>query len=138
MVVEDNSDQWLITEAAMQRCMPEVTTIWAATSEEALAYLTQWSADGGDMPKLILLDLYLPDRAEGWNLLKAIRQLPKPFSRMPVVVLSASNDPDDVTGSYREGSASYMVKPLVFDEWIQLFQRFRTYWWETVTLPEQA
>jgi CheY-like chemotaxis protein len=87
------------------------------------------------MPKLILLDLYLPERNDGWQVLSEIRALTAPCNQVPVVMLSSSNVQADITEAYRRGSSSYLVKPTAYSEWLDYFKQLRTYWWETVTLP---
>lgn len=135
LVIEDNDDHWILVKTAMQYCLPEVRLVRAATGVQALGYLDQWTTEEWEMPKLILLDLYLPGRGDGWQLLEQIRSLSTPFNQIPVVVLSASNAPADIAETYRRGSSSYLVKPTAAEEWIQYFQQLRAYWWETVTLP---
>ena len=87
------------------------------------------------MPKLIILDLYLPKRADGLELLRQIKALPSPCNQLPVVMLSSSSDRTDISQSYQYGGSSYLVKPTDFEAWLTYFQELRTYWWETVTLP---
>ena len=135
LVIEDNADHWLFIKRAMQECLSEVTPVWVATADEALKLLNEYSIQEWEIPKLILLDLYLPNRVDGWELLQQIKALPSPCNQIPVIMLSSSSDSTDIAGSYQHGSSSYLVKPLTFDNWITYFQELRTYWWETVTLP---
>lgn len=135
LVVEDSTDHWTLIERAMHCCLAEVTPVRAATSSQALAYLNEWTSEEWEMPKLILLDLYLPSREDGWKLLQKIRSLPTPGNQIPVIVLSSSNAPADIIETYRRGSSSYLVKPTAFGGWLDHFQQLRAYWWETVTLP---
>jgi len=119
----------------MQQCLSEVTPIWFSTAEEALVFLTDCNIQEWEMPKLILQDLYMPDRIDGWELLQRIKALPSPCNQIPVVILSSSNDRTDIAESYQLGSSSYIIKPMDFDGWLSYFQELRMYWWETVTLP---
>ncbi|MEZ0483920.1 response regulator [Fibrella aquatica] len=135
LVVEDNDDYWVLIQRAMFQVLPEVMPVRAASKEEAHELLTAWSRDEWDMPKLVLLDLYLPNREHGWQVLDEIRNLMTPCNQVPVVILSSSDTQDDITEAYRRGSSSYLVKPTAFAEWLNYFKQVRTYWWETVTLP---
>ncbi len=136
LLIEDNPDQALIMKDSIARCLPEVKTILVTTEDEALAYLDRCSIEEWELPKLILLDLYLPDRQNGWRLLERIKALPAAMGKMPVVLLSQSDDKGDISESYRRGCSSYIVKPILSTDWLQQFQSLRTYWWETVTLPK--
>ncbi|MBO0951291.1 response regulator [Fibrella forsythiae] len=135
LVVEDNDDYWVLIQRAMLQMLPEVVPIRAASRDQAHDLLAEWSRDEWDMPKLVLLDLYLPERNQGWQVLSDIRGLTAPFNQVPVVMLSSSNMQADISEAYRRGSSSYLVKPTVFTEWLDYFKQLRTYWWETVTLP---
>ncbi|MEZ0541181.1 response regulator [Fibrella arboris] len=135
LVVEDNDDYWVLIQRAMLQVIPEVVPLRAANRKQAHDLLIDWSRDEWEMPKLVLLDLYLPERDQGWQVLADIKNLIAPCNQVPVVVLSSSNMPADITESYRRGSSSYLVKPTVFSEWLEYFKQLRIYWWETVTLP---
>ena len=135
LIVEDNLDHWMIIKKAMDQCLSEVTPVLATTAQQALTMLEEWHCQEWDVPKLILLDLYLPDRTDGWALLRQIKRLPSPCNQIPVIILSASSDSTDISDSYQFGSSSYVIKPKDFSDWLIYFRELRTYWWETVTLP---
>jgi CheY-like chemotaxis protein len=135
LVVEDNNDYWVLIQRAMLEILPEVKPIRAATLQQAHELLVEWSRDEWEMPKLILLDLYLPEREQGWQVLAAIRSLASPCNTVPVVMLSSSTDQADISEAYSRGSSAYLVKPTDFGSWLDYFKQLRTYWWETVRLP---
>ncbi|GAB4018079.1 response regulator [Spirosoma koreense] len=134
-VIEDSIDHWLLIRKAMQQCLPEVTPVHVHGSEDALTLLREWGTQEWELPKLIIQDLYLPTREDGWSLLKQIKNLSAPCSRIPLVMLSSSNDPNDIDEAYQYGIASYMIKPTDFSGWLMYFKELRNYWWETATLP---
>lgn len=136
LIVEDNPDHAYIINKAIQQCLPEVKPVIVPTEAEALTYLAQCESDECIMPKLILLDLYLPDSQTGWRLLNQLKTLPSAISKVPVVLLSSSVSPTDIREAYRRGCSSYLVKPSQFENWLAYFQTLRSYWWETVTLPK--
>lgn len=135
LVVEDNDDQWFITRWALLRTLPEVTIVRTGSTLDTLGYLTACAYEQRPLPALILLDLYLPDREEGWAVLESIKQHPS-FRRIPVIMLSSSASNADIEQSYFQRSSSYMVKPTSYPEWLVLFNYFRRYWLESVTLPQ--
>lgn len=135
LVVEDNDDHWLLISQAMQQSLPEVTPIRVATPEQALSLLNEWRYQEWEVPKLILLDLYLPDRADGWALLEQIKRMPSPLDQIRIVMLSSSEMAADILKAYQLGISSYTVKPMNFPDWLTFFQELRAYWWETVSLP---
>ncbi|GAA4470907.1 response regulator [Nibrella saemangeumensis] len=135
LVVEDNADQWTIIQGAIKECFPEVEAIWVSDADQALAYLEETKTQAGQLPKLIFLDLYLPQREDGWKLLKQLKDPAMGFSLLPVVVLSHSSQPEDVEEAYDFWLTSYIVKPLDYDQWISALTALRNYWWNVVTLP---
>lgn len=135
LVIEDNADHGFMIQNEMRRSMPEVNTVLVTNEDEAVTYLDHCKVNDWDVPKLILLDLYLPDRQGGWRLLDYIRSLPAALGKMPVVLFSYSNDLGDIAEAYQRGCSSYLVKPTLAAEWQPYFNLLRNYWWETVTLP---
>ncbi|MCK8493008.1 MULTISPECIES: response regulator [Spirosoma] len=135
LVIEDNDDHWHLIQLAIRRSLPEVKEVRVTNSEEAIAYLDSCFLTGEDLPKLILLDLYLPGREQGWNLLKQLKHDSSSYKQVPVVILSYSNNREDITESYFYGSTSYITKPTDVKQWEKYIQTLRVYWWETVTLP---
>jgi len=136
LIIDDNLDHSTLMKGLMTHCLPEVKPILLNTEEEAVAYLDRCSIEEWTLPKLILLDLYLPDRQNGWRLLEQIKAMPAAMGKIPVVLLSQSTDKDDIREAYQRGCSSYLVKPCLLTDWRQQFQSLRIYWWETVTLPK--
>lgn len=137
LVIEDNRDQQVLIRYALQQAMPNVESVCVFDEAEAIRYLDECVEKHRDLPRLILLDLYLPEAEDGWQLLQRLKAYPARRS-MPVVVLSVSNAEEDIQRSYQLGANSYIAKPLDFEQWLIYFQTLRQYWLETVTLPRQA
>ncbi|GAB4024916.1 response regulator [Spirosoma koreense] len=135
LIIEDNDDHWTLIKSALQQSLPEVTAVRANGPREALALLTDWVTQEWELPKLILQDLYLPNRADGWDLLKQIKALPASCNRIPLVMFSSSTEQSDIEDAYQYGVSSYLVKPIAFTDWVDYFNELRNYWWDTVTLP---
>ncbi|GAB2570376.1 response regulator [Spirosoma areae] len=136
LIIDDSSDHRVIIANAARQCLPEVRIILVASEEEAVAYFDTCRLEEWDVPKLILLDLYLPDRTTGWRLLEQIKAIPTALGKIPVVLLSNSTSPADIAEAYERGCSSYIIKPGNFDNWLEYFRTLRSYWWETVTLPK--
>jgi two-component system KDP operon response regulator KdpE len=59
------------------------------------------------LPGVVLLDLMMPD-LDGWEVCKAIRT----FSNLPILILSALNDPRMVASVLDSGADDFLVKPV--------------------------
>lgn len=135
LVVDDNPDQWLLMQQAMRQVFADTELIWVPDGQQAFAFLDAINTDHTRYPKLILLDLYLPERDQGWEFLQKIKADNCLYRHLPVVVLSQSRLPDDIIGVYERGGTSYTIKPVDPVAWVEYFETARQYWWETVTLP---
>ncbi len=135
LIIDNDADQLATMKRFMQVCLPEVEPIQASNEEETITYLNDCAHDEWKLPKLILLNVLMPRREEGWQILDHIKKLPAPANQIPVVTLSSSDEADDIREAYDRGSSSYLVKPSSDDEWLAHFQMLRAYWLETVTLP---
>jgi DNA-binding response OmpR family regulator len=58
-------------------------------------------------PGVMLLDLMMPD-VDGWQVCKAVRK----FSNVPILILSAINDPRMVASVLDAGADDFLVKPV--------------------------
>jgi len=55
---------------------------------------------------------------------------------IPIVVVSTSNNPRDVSTCYSLGAAGYLCKPLSLDCHVEKLRYLTHYWFDAVTLPE--
>ena len=136
LVIDDNLDHGVIIKRVVGQCLAEVESTIATDEKQAMTYLTNCQSEEWSWPKLIILDLYLPNRQDGWRLLDQIKSLPHGMNKIPVILFSHSADHNDITESYQRGCSSYLTKPSQIEQWTEYFQMLRTYWWETVTLPK--
>lgn len=131
LVIEDNADQWFLIQWALRERFPEAEAVWLSDAAQVTTYL---KACEQNLPRLILLDLYLPHRHHGWSLLESIKTH-HVYREIPVVILSHSTDTEDIRESYALRGNSYMVKPIGDENWLDCISSFRQYWWDSVTLP---
>jgi CheY-like chemotaxis protein len=85
-------------------------------------------------PDLILLDLHLPKK-DGREVLNDIRG-DAVLKSIPVVVLTASDDPEDKLKSELMSVDSYMTKPVDFDKFLEVVRQLRKFWLADIVLPQ--
>ncbi|RRB00822.1 response regulator [Larkinella rosea] len=137
LVIEDNPDHQVVIKNAIHQSFTDVDLVLVTTESEAIEYLGNSVLTGLLLPQLILLELYLPKRENGWNCLNTIKNHYPETGQIPVIMFSNSTLSEDITKSYDLGAASYVVKPTDFTEWGAYFQTLKDYWWETVSLPSR-
>lgn len=142
LLVEDDSNDVLLIQRAFQKAgLREMLKI-VRDGEQALDYLAgrgpYTDRERYPLPYLLLLDLKMPG-TDGFEVLQWVRGEPE-LRRLLVVVLTSSNLQADVDRAYELGANSYLVKPVEFDEMVNMLQRFEAYWTEinrTPTAPTQ-
>lgn len=77
-------------------------------------------------PALILLDVKMP-KVDGLELLHDIKTDEK-LKTIPVVMLTSSREERDIVNSYRLGSNGYVVKPMVFSEFVDTVRKIGAFW----------
>lgn len=137
LVVEQNPDQWLILRSAMAECFPEVEPLWKNHPIQALTYLEAIPLNSFAIPRLIFIDPFLPEQQDGWAFLTQLKANPR-FKKIPVIILSHSDMPEDVLQAYALGAAGYVTKPTNYLKWVHCFHALKRYWWELAKLPISA
>lgn len=79
-----------------------------------------------DIPRVILLDLKLP-KVDGFEVLQRLKADPR-TARIPIVVMTSSQEQRDVVESYRLGVNSYVVKPVNFESFAKAVEELGYYW----------
>lgn len=126
LLVEDSSDDERLTLRAIRSTDANIQVIVARDGEEALSLLFGRNGQGMIRPALILLDLKLP-KIGGLDVLARLRdhELTK---TLPVVILSSSDETNDIAESYRRGANSYVRKPINFTEFVDAVHHLHQYW----------
>ena len=134
LLVEDNPADAELTAEAIRFAGLQVGLDVANSVEQALAMLRRQAPyESASRPDLILFDLNLP-RREGREGVREIKEDPQ-LQTIPVLVLSSSRAEPDIRDSYRLHANGYVVKPVDFQEFVDVLERIRKFWFETVELP---
>jgi two-component system response regulator len=75
---------------------------------------------------VVLLDLKLP-KLSGLDVLERVRANPS-TQLLPIVILTSSNEEEDILSSYRLGANSYVRKPVEFQRFAEAVQQLGLYW----------
>ncbi len=114
LLIEDNPGDIELTRIAFEESGLDVGLQTATSHRDALRQLEALQT----APDLILLDLNLGD-GSGHDVLARVRQDPE-LSRVPVVVITTSDYPQDRARAADLGATDYVVKPNSFDRFVEL------------------
>jgi len=130
LLVEDDANDVMLFQRAYRKCRLANPLQVVSDGEAALDYLAG-SGKHADrvsypLPALVLLDFKLP-RKSGLEVLAWLRSQAS-LKRLPVVALTSSRERSDVNRAYDLGINSYLVKPVAFDNLLQLVMALGLYW----------
>jgi len=139
LMAEDDPDDQILLQKALEASHFLNEMHFVRDGEELLDYLYRrglYSEPAkAPRPGLILLDLNLP-KLNGQQVLANIKADAN-LRRIPVVVLTASQQQLDIHRSYELGASSYLTKPMQFESLVELMQTLRAYWFDIVELPPE-
>jgi CheY-like chemotaxis protein len=136
LAVEDNAGDVDLLREGFKRKGLAVNLTVLSDGEDVLPFLRRQQAfESAAVPDLILLDLNLPGK-DGREVLAEIKSDPE-LRRIPVVVLTASESPEDIARSYDAHANCYLAKPVDLRSYLELIGAVQEFWLVHAKLPEQ-
>jgi CheY-like chemotaxis protein len=129
LLAEDNANDVELTLAALRSNHVANEIVVARDGAAALDYLYrrgEFASRSPGPPGLILLDLKMP-RVDGLEVLQQIKS-DRAFKTIPVVVLTSSREESDLVRTYDLGVNAYVVKPVVFNEFMNAVKALGQFW----------
>lgn len=130
LLVEDNADDALLMERAFRMAGFDNLLQVVNDGQKAIDYLSGEGVYGDreqyPLPRLMLLDLKMP-RKSGLEVLSWVRER-SDLKRLVVVVLTSSNQSIDIYWAYELGANSYLVKPVSFQNLMEMVNTLKLYW----------
>ncbi|MGC1508602.1 response regulator [Ketobacter sp.] len=130
LLVEDNPDDELLALRALKKSSVPNQVVVVRDGQEALDYVfgtgKYQDRDVRALPKVVFLDLQLP-KLNGIEVLRSIRGDER-TKRIPVVLLTSSDEIQDMVDCYESGANSYINKPVDFNEFVDQVRLLGQYW----------
>jgi len=130
LLVEDNPRDVLLMKRAFHKANLTISLQVVEDGEAAVRYLSGVEPYSDrlryPLPVLVLLDLKLP-RKSGAEVLAWVRKQPE-LKRLPIVILTSSKEYVDVNNVYDLGGNAYMVKPIAFDNLVDIVKTINMHW----------
>ncbi len=128
LIVEDDPDDEALILRALKSAHLSNPIDIARDGVEALAYCL--GEDGAPpshaLPVVVLLDLKLP-KIDGLEVLRRLKAAER-TAHMPVVILTSSDEQEDILRSYQLGVNSYVRKPVDFQQFTAAVTQLGLYW----------
>ena len=123
LLVEDDRVDVMAVKRSVRELEIRNPLVVKSNGEEGLAYLN----DGENpLPALILLDINMP-KMNGIEFLQAIKQVDR-LKRLPVIVLTTSQEDQDRFESFDLGASGYMLKPVDYEQFVDIIRSIYDYW----------
>lgn len=134
LVVEDNPGDVRLLQESFKRNKMSNNLHVVRNGEDAMLFLRREGAYAEAVtPDLILLDLNLPKK-DGREVLADIRADPN-LTHLPVVVLTSSEDEEDILKSYKLHANCYITKPVTLERFVEVINSIDGFWLSLVKLP---
>jgi CheY-like chemotaxis protein len=137
LLADDDPSLAMLLERAFKKASLPHSIQVITDGDAAVAYLSHEGKYADKTmypaPALLILDLGLPRRS-GFEVLDWLRSQ-ECLRRLPVIVLTSSQEASDVNRAYEHGANSYLLKPIGADGLMDLVQNVNHYWLELNQRP---
>lgn len=135
-MADDDPDDRLLTKEALEENNLAHDLKFVNDGVQLMDYLYRrdgYNETNAPKPGLILLDLNMP-KMDGREALCEIKKNPN-FKRIPVVILTTSRAEEDIMNTYDLGVNSFISKPVMFKDLVEVTRQIGEYWFGVVDLP---
>ena len=129
LLVEDSPRDTELVLAALAENHLANEVVSVSDGAEALDYLYrrgQYAARRNAQPAIILLDLKMP-KVDGTEVLRQVKGDAE-LKVIPVIVMTSSREEQDLLRTYQLGANAYVVKPVIFTEFMQAVTKLGAFW----------
>lgn len=122
LLIEDDAIEIMKFNRVLKTLNLSHKIIEANNGEEALTILKKKEV----VPDVIFLDLNMP-KINGIDFLKILKE-DDYLKYIPSIILSTSNNHNDILECYKIGIAGYVLKPLKYEDYVERIRKMLEYW----------
>lgn len=122
LLVEDDEVDRMTVKRAVRKLKIPNKLVTAENGEEALKILRA----SAELPWFILMDINMP-RMNGIELLKVMKADER-LKIVPIIMLTTSAQDEDRYESFKHSVAGYVIKPVEFENFVNVIDRIHKYW----------
>lgn len=127
LMADDDEDDCVLAIEAFRESGAKASLSCVRDGMELMEYLSLHSgSETKTLPALILLDLNMP-RKNGRTALTEMKSQPA-LNHIPIVVLTTSGEPKDITFTIQAGADSFITKPATLDAWVEMIKSLAERW----------
>ncbi|MCF7956794.1 MAG: response regulator [Phycisphaerae bacterium] len=124
LMAEDNEGHFVLAEKYFARMGVRNELIWFSDGQETVDFL--FTSDGHARPHpgkhfILFLDIRMP-KMDGWEVLRRIKSCAK-LKDLPVVMLTAMENSEDIDKGMELGCSAYIVKPVKYSSYIDAMKK---------------
>lgn len=131
LIVDDDEDDQYLIQAAFQKDSDRYSLHFASDGIDVLEDIESPRF----LPDLILLDLNMPIM-NGFEVLQHLKKSSL-YRHVPVVILTTSENQDDIDQAYELGANSFITKPINHQSLVDLAEQVRLYWFQLAKSPSR-
>jgi CheY-like chemotaxis protein len=124
LLAEDDPGHATLIQRNLKRSGFVNSIVHVNDGQEALDYLRCTGAFAGRTPNgplLLVLDINMP-RVDGIEVLQAVKG-DHALAKIPVIMLTTTDDPREVARCYELGCNVYITKPVAYEQFVEALQR---------------
>ena len=137
LLVEDNEADVKIAIRAFNQVLKQNNLYVVNNGQECVDFVKNQGSyqdtEKHPKPDLILLDISMPVM-DGFGVLKTLKE-DGHYRAIPIIVLTGSDNEEDVMRSYQGGANSFIQKPVTYEEFVEVLKGFNFYWHTLNKLP---
>ena len=126
LLIDDNDDHAELAEYCIREYVEDIIVRRLHDGKEAIEFINDIEERRKSSPWLVLLDLKMP-KYNGFEVLSRLKSSSL-LSKMPVVIFSTSNSPQDIEKALDKKANSYIVKPIKADMYFDTINKILDYW----------
>ncbi len=127
LLVEDDDIDAMMTKRSISSLRPDIDIVRAINGQDAIAILETLR------PRLIVMDIRMP-LMDGRETLAHLKGLVE-FQQIPIVMMTTSENPDDIEFCYQHNANAYMSKGIDSKTIKTDISNLLNFWFETVLVP---
>lgn len=140
--VDDNPDDYYVIKKSLQKISLPIEFKWLKSGTEFLNYLQQkepyTNRKDFRAQHVVLLDVNMPE-IDGFEVLAKVKEkFKEKVSKVPIIMFSSSNQPEDIEKSLSLGASDYLVKPSGYLETCSILEDLFTKWGNIQNTPENC